>query len=71
MDKTKQRKELSLQLAAYFNPENRRVGPCACLGIKCFTLRCSKWWRLFLETFSEQEIECMVETALKLKETKQ
>ena len=68
MDKTEQRKELSLQLAAYFNPKKQLVGPCACLGIECFTLYCSKWWRIFLETFSEDEIASMVETALRLKE---
>ena len=65
---TEQREELSLQLAKYFNPEKQRVGPCACLGIKCLTPRCSRWWEIFLETFSKQEIACMVETALKLKE---
>jgi len=66
---TEQREELAQQLAWYFNPKKQLVGPCACLGIKCFTLYCSKWWRIFLETFSEQEIACMVEAALKQKET--
>ena len=60
---TEQREALSLQLAAYFNPEDQRVGPCACLGIECFNLRCSRWWEIFLETYGEQEIVRMVEAA--------
>jgi len=54
-------KILSSQLAKHFNPDEKAVGPCACVGLECNNLRCALWWKYFLEQYDREQITLMID----------